>query len=308
MNSQTCGNSNTTARAKFVLRISNGGGDRLCGWLALRWPQTDLYNCCVALRCNCSHIYFTTGLKLIPASKLQLNPCVLFSCLMHKCSIGQCNYITCIICHVKWRHIFESLIQLTKWICEDHEWQRCSTETDICNRNSVGLPPRLNSKVASVGMFSVECGGTPVEHWAGAGAGARKLWCDARRRRRLNFGLFAMECLVGRASLECWSRKPNGGILRAWVRSEPPVLIMWLSPLFQLSSNLKSICGLEVLSSLGASKQLVLCHIFRIHYLSPRWLALCCWMDGSLAIWTTTWATCIKLFSSALWWYSLISL
>ena len=28
---------------------------------------------------------------------------------------------------------------------------------------------------------------------------------------------------------------------------------MWLSPLFQLSSNLKSICGLEVLSSLGAS-------------------------------------------------------
>ena len=83
-------------------------------------------------------------------------------------------------------------------------------------------------------------GGTPVEHYwagAGAGAGAWKLWCDARRRRRLNFGLFAMECLVGRASLECWSRKPNGGILRAWVRSEPPVLIMWLSPLFQLSSN-----------------------------------------------------------------------
>ena len=190
---------------------------------ASSWPLQLLL--CSRLHAH-THI-LTAGLKLTRAHILQLDPCV----LSDTCNANTSTYVeihtTCTLWNVKHSLAFT---HLTKWICEENECQWCSAETHICNRNSVGLPPELNSKVVSVGMFSLECGGRQLsiieqEEQVPESFEATPGGADA--------STLAWNCngmLVGRASLECWSRKPNGGILRAWVRSEPPVLpVIWLS-------------------------------------------------------------------------------
>ena len=99
---------------------------------------------------------------------------------------------------------------------------------DNCNRNSVGLPQskgcQWNVGDASWALLSRRRSRCRA-----------KLWCDAWRRRRLNFALLRNVSGTTR-NLETWNvrRKPNAaGILRAWVRSEPPVLA-WLLLEFQL--------------------------------------------------------------------------